>query len=638
MSAAPRRRDAFWDLIVPSARLEKRRPDPSIQAHSSLPRTDRAEELKGTQSAVRKKQRAPSAITKSNVADLYSHLCVTDKDAKLAERRATGTELSARQNPTDLDVSATEDRTNIWAESVIRRQKGNPEVTVRAHPAHPAHPYIDFAEQLKPTQLVKFNKHTGPSGFSECEVSAPKPTLHKGHSNEEPSEGSDDTEESDGERDDDDDNSETASDASSSATRRSRTSYSTPQRAIGKIQGSRTRWLKEPSDATVPKRKTAPSQSASDRRRRRRKRVKYVADESDEDSDEGDEVDEDVNIKGKENSDRGVLHGVRGPAKVRARGKKMSILPNQPPLSRRHQPWTKKEDEILFSLRNEGKSNKYIAERVLGRTTSGVKGRWGAMRGESLRPVETRLKGCRRGNKSSVISAMAQIPAKCRPWSKEDEETMISLRARGKTFKYVSKRIHGKSYDACKAHWRKMKSQYPQAVTISQIHESSRKQDTSDHQDPQLSSTSRLDQEVKEAQSNSRSAIVESEDHKLIHKSDSPNDADVDISSAKQTYQKSVAANVSVESAVTSKTPKSKATAIDQCDQRASKTLTFSEDTSPRGNGSARQNQPDTKSVIARGDSQNRESMATLGSTIAHISAQGTQKPGTHRRSSSWPQ
>lgn len=419
LSSASKRPDAFWGLIVPTARLEKGRLAPNTGAHLAYPPKEHAEELKGTQSVVYKEKETAHTITRGNATDLYPRLDVTPKDKK----------------------------------PVIRRDRGRTETTAEAQPALP---YISLAEQLKRTQPVEGDEQAGNSEIFEGLVLAPTSALHKGDKNEESSEGPDDTIGSDGDEDYAEDDreydSETASDAPSPVTQKPQSSCVTPRRASARARGNKGKWVKEPSEVTAPKRKKAPSQLGSTKGRRLRKRVKLMVEESNQK-----EVEE-------KTANRSVPQIVTRLAKARAQGQTLSILPALPPLSRQYQSWTKKEEETLFALRSRGENWKYIGERVLGRTASGVQGHWDLMRTESLKPVETRAKGLSQFRTSSVVSMMAKIPKKNKPWSKEEEGTLINLRARNKTLKYVCRRIPGKGYAACKEHWRRIKNRYAQAV------------------------------------------------------------------------------------------------------------------------------------------------------------------------------
>lgn len=566
-----KRPDAFWSLIVPSACLEKGKLERTAGAHPAHPQTNHAKELKGTQPRLRKEKGTPRAITRSNATDTYSYLGATPKGKEPMERRAKWTpNPSSGENPADFYASIAEDLKRTQGQPVGRREGGRQEPTASPQPAHP---YISLAEQLKRTQPVENYEYADDGGLSESQILAPTPTSHKrdGDGDGESSEGPDDTGGSDSdenyvENNDEDNNNETASDASIPARQRSQSSYLKSRRANGRARGNRGRWLKEPSETT------APSQSVIANGRRPRKRVKYVVEESDEQEDE------------EEATNKSVPQNMVRPAKARAHGQSLSLLPALPPLSRKHQPWTKEEDEILFNLRNRGKSWNYIGERVLGRTAKGAQGHWDWMRNQSLKPAETRgktAKGRRRRKKSSVVSAMARIPKKNKPWSKKEEGILISLRAQGKSYKYISRRLPGKKYGACKTHWRQIKDQYPQAVTTSEDLESKGKGHLSDVQDSFSSSANQLDEEVKEAESNSHSAIIEREDLESCTNGDTTIDPNLDTSRAKQPCQVSVATQVSVLSAIASESPNSNAISTDHHNQQASKPLTIGVDPQP---------------------------------------------------------
>ena len=352
-----------------------------------------------------------------------------------------------------------------------RLEKGRPQPGTIPHSRHSQ---TEHAKEHKPTQPAERHGHAGDRERSGGQLLARPPALHKEDKEEDSTPGSDDTEWSDGDENYDEDanrdDSETASDASSLATQMSQLSYVTHRRASAKTRGNLEKMSKKPSETTVPKRKTTRSQPTSAEGKRSRKRIKVVVETSDGDSDEDSDEESDEEEAAKRNVNR--------PAKGRAPGKKSSALPVLSPLSRKNRPWTTKEEETLFSLRRKGKSWKYISEDVLGRTTRGVKGHWESLRTESFKPVKTRSRGVRRPYNASVLSAMAKMGKRSQPWSKEEDSILISLRAQGKTIKYISGRIRGRGIGACKGHWMKIKHQARQTVTASEDLESDKEENS----------------------------------------------------------------------------------------------------------------------------------------------------------------
>ncbi|CAF9940450.1 MAG: hypothetical protein ALECFALPRED_008677 [Alectoria fallacina] len=556
LSGASKRPDAFWGLIVPSACLEKGRLDPTMGADPAHPRINHAEELKGSQPAVREGKGTPQAISRADATNLLPHLGVTPKNKNPVERKA----------------------------------KGRPEPTARAQLAHP---YISLAEQLDCTRPVESDEHAHDGGLFEVQVLASTPALHKADKGEEPS-GLDDTDGSNGDEDyfedEIEDGSENASDASSPATRISQVPDVIPRRASAKARENWGECLKEPSKATAPNRKMVPSQPASAKGRRPRKRVRTVVEISGEES--GAESDEESDEKYTAN--RRVPRNVTRVARGRGQGQSFPVMKALPPLSRQHQPWTRKEEQTLFSLRNQGKSWKYIGERILGRTISGVKGHWNCMRTESLQPVEARAKGRRRRQKSSVVSAMARTPRKNSSWTEKEEKILTSLRARGKTLRYICRRIPGRKYGACKMQWRKIKDQYPQAVTTPKIIESNGKEDPWNRQDAYSSYASQLVQEAKEVESNSRLAVVEREDSKPDTAVGSLTVVDGDTLSVYQSYQRARKFRLDPTG------PGSNAASADQHHQQDLQPATRDEDPSSNPDHSEHQDQPNTQPVMTQ--------------------------------------
>lgn len=516
LSGASKKPDAFWDLIVPSTRPGKERLDLTTKAHPRYPQINHAGRQKRTQAVDRTEKPTPHAIARANTTRPQPYHSVMTNGTTVVKRRAKG-KPSTRTNHSSVAESLKSTR----AQPVICREKRS---IIPTNIVQPARPYISLGEMFKRLQAVESDEHPEDgerSGFQYWDLTS---ALHKRDEDEESSEGPDDTEGSDSNEDDvEDDNEdggETASYASGLTTQRSQLSIVIPQRASAKAQGLRGKSLKEPCEPTAPKQKTAPSQAASVKGRSPRKRVKLMDEESDEasheeedeeeyeeyeDEDEGEDDGEYEDGDEEEYEDeekaaaRSVPHKATRLAKPRAQRPNLSISPALPQLSRRYRPWTKNEDETLFSLRNQGNNFRYIGENVLGRTAKAANHRWDLLRSESKKPVEARAKGRRGRQISSLVKMMPNIPKMYRPWSKEEDEKMIRLRTQGKSITQISRRMPGRGYGGCEFHWRKIKDQYPQAVKASKNPKSTGKGDPSERWDPHLSSASQTDQEVKEA-------------------------------------------------------------------------------------------------------------------------------------------
>ena len=254
--------------------------------------------------------------------------------------------------------------------------------------------------------------------------------------------------------------------------------------------------------------------------KRSRKRVKIVVEKSDEDyyenSDEEpyqDPDEESYQDSDEESDEEEVVDtNVSRPVKGYPRGKNVSGSRVLPPLSRKGLPWTTKEDETLLNLRKQGKSWKHIGEDALGRTAKAALDRWGGLRRESLRteflqPTKTLSKRVRRIHTTLDLSALVKIGNRNRPWTKEEESTLSSLRAQGKTIKHISGRLPGRTYDATQMHWIKQsRNQHSQAVTASQDLEANEKRNASDHSP--FFPVSQLDQDTKEPEFNPGFAVV----------------------------------------------------------------------------------------------------------------------------------
>ncbi|KAM0800002.1 hypothetical protein BDR22DRAFT_273723 [Usnea florida] len=500
--------DAFWRMIVPLERLERRRPDATPRLHPVRSQIERAEEPESSQPVLCGETGNPPAVARADTVQLYPQGRVTPGDVKSAERKAKVTpEPNTRGTPADVHAKVDKDYQHTRDELVVISDNFRPEPTGSVRPAHQ---YISVTEPLNRIQPVESDKSDKEVGALESEDVNPSPASDEGNIAQESSGGraergiwyvdgesseeDSETEESDDDEDsserysntkgsdgdngsseseddtegsDDEDeylenvdenDSETVSDASSPAPQRSQYFQGTPRRASARLRELAKKLPKEPSKATTSKRKTAPSQLTSDKRLKQRKRIKRVIEESDDAYEREDKEDGEG-----EDADRRVPHNVNRRARISAQGQLLSSLQSRPPLSRRKCQWTEEEEETLFKVREEGKTWKYISKCVLGRTEIAVKRRWRQLRRVALKPVEARTTRDRQLHNSSVISLMArgQHPLPPRPhgdiWTKKEEETLFRLRKQGKTWEYISKSLPGRTVDGAKEHWYRLK-------------------------------------------------------------------------------------------------------------------------------------------------------------------------------------
>ena len=283
----------------------------------------------------------------------------------------------------------------------------------------------------------------------------------------------------------------------------------------------------------------------------------------------------------------------------------------------------------------QGKDWGYIGERVLGRTMQGIIGHWDYLRRESLKPVEMRNKRRFRRKDRSLVSAMAKIPRMNKRWSKEEDEEMISLRAKGKSLKSISKRMGGRAYRACKSHWSKIKDQSPQAITASQYPEVNRKRFPMEIQNAHSSTASQLDQQAEDIDFDSRSVTVGYDDPKSSTNCGLPIEAGIDTSSAKQPDRETVVVQGGFVSADASKSPKSKASSTSHHNQHAA-------NPSPVTMESGELNQPDVQSVVARSESKTQKESSFQKDLMRRgflslLEEREAREPRTHRRSGSCP-
>ena len=427
---------------------------------------------------------------------------------------------------------------------VAREEKARQEPGVRAQPARS---YISPTESLERVQSMKNNRRTDDVTLFEDKVPALNSAPESVDSDEESSGESDSTEGSDGDGEYYKDSNETASDTSSSSTRKLQTSHRTSWSGSTSVRGYLGKSTK-PSETSAQKRNIS-SQQASTNDMRPRKRGRFVIDE----------FEEDIEKEEEEGNDRvlSVPHYVNRSAKDCVQTQQLSTT--VPPLSRYREPWTNDQEETLRKLRNEGKDWKYIGERVLGRTVSGVKHRWDKLRSESLKSVGKRNKGRLRRQDNPFVSAMAKIPQKSKPWSKKEEELLVRLRAQGLSLRHASNYMRGRGYGACRGHWAKIKDRHPFAIPASKLARMNGESVSSDSQDTCSSAT--LEGDHVES-----SAIGDS--HVTVDKDTIP---------TKRLYAKAVLIYEKSPSANRSKRGKIKAPSTDDYDRQAANPTTVGE-------------------------------------------------------------
>lgn len=293
--------------------------------------------------------------------------------------------------------------------------------------------------------------------------------------------------------------------------------------------------------------------------------------------------------------------------------------------------------KTLFRLRNQGKDWQYIGECVLGRTAEGANNHWKFLMKESQKHVEMRNKRRPRRQDWPVFSAMAKIPLKNRPWSKEEDQELISLHAKGKAWTSISRRLQGRNDQACKTRWAKLKNQCPQAIGASKEAELDNKSVSSENQNAPSTTASQLDLEAEDVGFESRSATVGCDDPRSSTNNNSTMDADINITSAKQPDRETVV----VQGGDAGKRFEFKATSTGHHNQHAANFVTGGEAPSPITEGSGDWKQPDPQPVIARRESIKQKESSFQKDLLRRgllslLDERGTREPRTHRRSSSW--
>ena len=438
----------------------------------------------------------------------------------------------------------------IVTANVFHKGKHTPEPTARVRLTRPC---ISLAEQLKRIQAAEREKQVDDAKYSGGEASTPTPALPKVPIDEEPSaessesssEEPSDTEASSEDEeyldeDYDNDDYESTSHASSTLRQESRPLHGTSRKPGTGLRG-KTRSLKQRSRTTAPKRKTIHSRRASANGKRVRKRAKIAADEDFEQDYEGsgnDEDEEDFSVS--PDSNRLSQAGARRPELPPF----LALFPSP----RHKKRWTKKEDAVLFSLLQQGKSWEYIATIALGRTVVSTRCHWAELMDKSS-------KGHIQGHLASAISATAKMSPKKKYWywSKEEDDMLVNLRAEGKTVEYISETIPGRPYQACKACLRNLKEKGKGLKNC----RPDGKRDPSQCQDVHAPASSQLDQEGEEADSD---ATFKGHYPDSSRDENPPIAASVETPPTKHSYLKAVVVREKFRPTAASKTPQVVAT------------------------------------------------------------------------------
>ena len=584
-SAGVKRSDAIWGMIVPSTHLGKSRPRPTIGLRSAYSPIIHAEELTSTHPVARKEKARHEPGIRAQLA--HSYISPTE-----SLERVPSVQSDRRF---DYDMPSEDKVLALIAapESVDSDEEPSEE--------------SDNTEDL--------------SGEGELNED----------SNETASEGSDNTEGSDGDGECHEDSNEKASDTSGSSTRKLQSSHRTSRSGSTNVRG-RLRELTKPRRIIARKRNVSP-QPASTNDKRPRKRHRFVVEESEDDIDEEEGEEE-------EDNDEALCapHHINRSPKKCAQTQQLPSLATVPPLSRYSWAWTNDQEETLCRLRNEGKDWEYIGERVLGRTALGVRRHWEKMRSESLKPVGKRNKGRLRRQNHPLVSMMAKIPHKRKQWSKEEEELLSSLHARGMTLKYASRQMQGRGYNACKARWRRIKDSHPSAISASKLARMDGERIPSDSQDAHPFNTSQLEQEADDAGFESQSATLESDDLK----SSTNGDSLVTVGKDNLPPNQAVVIHRNFVSADESKRPQYKAPPTEHQDQQAADPTSVGEAFTPGTKGSLIANQPGMRFFNAGRDSETQNELSfskdlLLREPISLNNERGMPETGKHRRSNSWP-
>ena len=520
--------------------------------------------------------------------------------------------------------------------NLFHGEKDRPERTAGARAARP---FISLAEQLKRMQAAESARHLDDTRHSGDEVLAPSLTpLPKvpidEESSEEDSEEPSDSEALDGDdeyQDEDynNDDCETASDASDTSRPESRLPHRTPRKSGSGLR-SHAGTLKDRNKTTAPKRKTAPSRRASANGKRAGKRAKTAAKDDFEQDYQVSENDEDDGDK----EDFGMSRDLDRLTQAGARSPESSPSPVlMVPRSHRRR-WTKEEEACLQSLRCQGKSWEHIATSVLGRTVYSLKARW---RDHSLKPIEARTKGHRREYLSSGtdISAMAKIPSR-RLWSKEEDDLLVSLLAKGKPFECVTRYMNGRGFDACNRRWERIKGHYPRGTKPLKRRKRNRKGDLSEREDTHSSTSSPPDQEVEEADSD---GTFEGYYPESSRDESSRSDSSFNTPPAKQSFLKAVVIPEKSRSTVADKIPKVAATSTDHNSQlTATNSVAGGRISSTGTNVSLRWDPPNLQPVTTTRDlmTTKKERFNGKGLLLRGFEERETQEPGLrlHRSNS----
>ena len=119
--------------------------------------------------------------------------------------------------------------------------------------------------------------------------------------------------------------------------------------------------------------------------------------------------------------------------------------------ARFNQVWTRREDELLITLRKQGCDWPEIGKRVE-RRPENCESRWYQSFCPQLSGMEKSEIAQALSRKSSG-AANSQTARICRRWSSSEENLLITLKEQGHYFEEIAKHLPNRTIKSCRAHW-----------------------------------------------------------------------------------------------------------------------------------------------------------------------------------------
>ena len=445
---------------MPLERLERHRSDATPRLPPVRSQIEWAEEPESSQPVICREIGNPPAVAREDTVQLYPQVWVTPVDVKPVEAKAkVEAESSTRDKPVDVHTSVDEDYQHTRDELLMTSDNGRPEPTgsVRQAPQ-----YVSVTEPLNRIHAVESDKSDKEVGVSESEDVNPSPASDERNIPQESSRGL--VERGiwhvDGESSEEDSDTEESDDDEGSLER-----YIGTKGSDGGDESSESRDDTEGSD----------DDEGSPERYIGTKGPDGGGESSESEDDTEGSDDEEEYLENVDENDSETVSNASSPApqrsqffqgtprrtsaRLRELAKKLPKEPSKATTSKRKTAPSQLTSDKGMKLRKRVKRViKESDDCYEGEDKEDGKG--GAADRRIPHKVNRRAKISAQGQIFSSLQGRPPLSRKQhgRLWTEMEEETLFNLREEGKTWKYISECVLGRTEIAVKRRWRKLKS------------------------------------------------------------------------------------------------------------------------------------------------------------------------------------